>query len=132
MDIADRSGCLEVLLYARDNNKAEAYCKVLEDYDIPATIGDQSGFDVEGSFADIAIEGDVPVLVPESLYDESKEIIAETEDALGFEFDDEGELLITSGDNRDMEFMHEDDGSGDLGGVEESVEIDEQWDEDMA
>ena len=110
---------LELLLYTRDNGMAEEYLKILDDFGITATVGNAVG---DVSDDDMTTQG-VPVMVPAASFDEAREIVAENEDGLGFEFDDEGELLLTSADSADMEFMHEDHEEDEF--VEEVIS--EEW-----
>lgn len=105
VDVYAEEGQMRVLLYTGTVRRAEEFRQVLEDHDIPAVVGDEDDEVLEPGAGG---GGNIPLLVSSSSIEEAREVIAECEDALGFEFDDEGELCITRPDNRDFEFMHED------------------------
>lgn len=68
--------------------EAQWYCQLLEDHDIPARVDeDYSG---PTFIAGKDVPAGVPVLVPESMLEEAKDVIAEVEEVGAF--DDEDEL----------------------------------------
>lgn len=105
VDVYAEEGQMRVLLYTGTVRQADEFRQVLEDHDILAVVGDE---DDEVLQPGAGGDGNIPLLVSAPSFEEAREVIAECEDALGFEFDDEGELCLTRPDNRDFEFMHED------------------------
>lgn len=70
-------------VFARSREQAEMYCELLNDHDIPATVGEVDDPDAAGGTRGRSMARGVPVLVPEVLLDEAGEVIAEREDAEG-------------------------------------------------
>ena len=119
------SGEQVLLLYAKSQASADEYVQLLADHDIIATVGDdQWEGDTESDEDENGYEG-IPVLVPESCIDEAELIIADSEDALGYDFDDEGELDIHADDEEilapspDMMLMDDEDMSDDMVDMED-------------
>jgi len=113
--------------FARDQEEAQQYRKLLEDHDIPAIVGQEdlgAGQNETREVSSKRMPRGVPVLVPEVLLDEAGEVIADRDDAGGLQCDqgadledDEDEFEFTEGldekpelDVDDDEFL-EDEGS---------------------
>lgn len=112
---------------ARSPEEAELYRRLLQNYDIPAVLGELPGrgrLETGRSQHHDSASKNVPVLVPEPLLDEASQIIAGGEDELrSFKQDQEEEdmeLLGVAGD--DDEVLEEDD--------EEIEELEEEEDEE--
>lgn len=102
-------------VFARNSQEAAEYCELLNDHDIPATVGsDEHGEDAAQSRRRGAgprrsgrrgMTRGVPVLVPETLLDEASEIIAEREEFVeingGDEEDEDEDDEIGGGDDQD-------------------------------
>ena len=94
---------------ARSPEEAELYRRLLQNYDIPAVIGELPGRRrLEGGrpqHSDIASRN-VPVLVPEPLLDEASQIIAGGEDELNSfkqnQEEEDMELLVGAGDDDEV------------------------------
>ncbi len=75
---ADELGEYVPVIYGRSVEEAERYCQVLEDHDLPAIV-DEDYEPPEGQVRGARGSG-VPVLVPETLLEEARGLIAELED----------------------------------------------------
>ena len=132
-------------VFARSMDEAETYRQLLEDHDIPATVGATDDLDPAQRPRTSRITRGVPVLVPEALLDEASEVIADREESEfkspNDDFDDEeeeefeGQELDATGlnleedseDEEEDEFHPEDeeDEEFDLGEEDEEEEEDE-------
>lgn len=128
-------------VFARSMEQAEMFCELLNDHDIPATVGELSGDEEAGvTRGGRSMAHGVPVLVPEALLDEAGEVIAEREDAEG-QFDLGAEELEDE-DEEDDEFEEleeefepgpgsdDDDYLVDLDDLDEEEQEDEQDEEE--
>lgn len=107
-DVQDK---LVPAVFARSLAEAEVYRQLLEDHDIPASV---AGDDVEhlGEGVPEMTHG-VPIMVPEPMLDEAGEVIADREDLVPFQSDDE----------EDDAFEEDDDGFG------QDAQIDGEFDD---
>jgi hypothetical protein len=77
-------------VFARNEEDAEKYRKLLEDHDIEAVVGyDELENHLDTNVVSGGVAHGLPVLVLESLLDEASQIIADREDLDEFEADDE-------------------------------------------
>lgn len=122
----EASGFVAVLI-ARSVKRAEQFCELLDDHDIPAIIG------AGGELAELEDAGNVsagpddvsrgvPVLVPESMLDEASQIIADREDfgnvvegELEEEEDEDDEFGLTQEtDEKPVETLDDEDDDDDF------------------
>ncbi len=114
-------------VFARSEEDAEKYQKILEDHDIPVVLSDETGPQEREEDLPIPrrnMTRGVAVMVPDALLDEASEIIADREDTEEFEeddelFDDEEEDefdLDEEFTEEDLGFDEEDDEEEDLFG----------------
>ncbi|MBI5724699.1 MAG: hypothetical protein HZA50_12120 [Planctomycetes bacterium] len=113
-------------VFARDSGEALELMELLEDHDIPAQVGEEDEEDrprkARGKSSKPAAGRGVPVLVPEELLEEAREVIAERNeiDEFDVEEDDQDE------DDEEDEEDEEDAETGEEDGEEEK--IDEEFD----
>jgi len=84
----DDHGKLVPAVFARSVKEAEVYRELLEDHDIPAVVAGDDDVEHLGEGTAELTHG-VPIMVPEPLLDEAGEVIADREDLVPFQSDDE-------------------------------------------
>ena len=114
MTTADPNMMMAVL-FARDHQEAEEYCKVLEEVSIPALVGT----------GNLVLKHGIPVLVPDSFREHADEVIASYEATINAGWDDEDD------DDASFDDDDEDDDEDDLfSDDEDEDEFDEDEEDD--
>jgi len=102
------------VVYARSDTEADRYCQMLEDHDVPALVDEQ--YEPTEPSAQPGLVGGVPVLVPQSLLDEARQIVTEFDEMDTLievddddEDEDEDEEFFSSNDGRDPADLDDED-----------------------